>query len=380
LAHVFISYSRVDQAYVKQLADHLSGLGLDVWYDYEIDAGEPFGPRIQAAIDDCCIFLPVLTPASAASKWVRREIGYADILNKPIMPLMLAPCNRPIEVSLLQYEDVTGGTMPPARLVDRLRAVAAGPPVVVPGTTSAVRPASAVRSAASAPVRTGLAARRPVQPVHHEPMVEPGRDEWVAPADPARFWTAVRMDPVEIALPGGVGRTIRAYRKTDDNADGEVPSFLTANDRLLLFHDPANLVAFVRTNAEHSMAAVSDWWRVRRHVRVEHIVASDDDTYELDLVVENLRGGTDAWVPSLIIKAGEIGRDLGYALQLDLVASALAASSPLDDIDDALRNATLGGWRAVVARRRLRKVPAQQTALAWRTIIGKISAAVDWRD
>jgi hypothetical protein len=32
------------------------------------------------------------------------------------------------------------------------------------------------------------------------------------------------------------------------------------------------------------------------------------------------------------------------------------------------------------AKRRLKKIGAQQAALGWRTIIGKISAAVDWRD
>ncbi len=106
----------------------------------------------------------------------------------------------------------------------------------------------------------------------------------------------------------------------------------------------------------------------------------EDDTYELDLVVENLRGGPDAWDSALILKAGEVARDLGFALRIDPVVIALAAGSPLDDLDEALRSAEAGGIGGLFAKRKLRKIPAQQSSLAWRTIIGKISAAADWRD
>ena len=53
--------------------------------------------------------------------------------------------------------------------------------------------------------------------------------------------------------------------------------------------------------------------------------------------------------------------------------------SPLDDLDEALRSAAAGGVGSFFGRRRLRKIGAQQATLGWRTIIGKISAAVDWR-
>ncbi len=106
----------------------------------------------------------------------------------------------------------------------------------------------------------------------------------------------------------------------------------------------------------------------------------EDDTYELDLVVENLRGGPDAWDAPLILKAGEVARDVSFALRIDPVMVALSAGSPLDDLDDALRSAGNGGIGSLFAKRKLRKIPAQQSSLAWRTIIGKISAAADWRD
>ncbi len=122
------------------------------------------------------------------------------------------------------------------------------------------------------------------------------------------------------------------------------------------------------------------WSDLVKRVKAEDIVPLDDDRYELDLVVENLRGGPDAWDPPLILRAGELARDLSYALRIDTVVVAMSAGSPLDDLDEALRAVEDGGVGAFFAKRRLRKIPAQQSSLAWRTVIGKISAVAQWRD
>jgi hypothetical protein len=284
------------------------------------------------------------------------------------------------------------------------------------------------------------------------------------------LWADVRIDPVEIALPGGVGYTLRAYRKAgefaasesdepdlddyevasaavhrrrraetpdeevelpeedleldedeadeegddldedeeeeeeeeeeededdlDDDeedeeedeedeaarADEEIPVFLGGKGKVYLFHSPDKLVEFVKSGVEHDLSQLDSWADLVRRVRTEDIDPIDDDRYELDLVVENLRGGPDAWDAPLILKAGELARDLGFALRLDPVMIALSSGSPLDDLDEALRKAETGGMGSFFAKRRLRKIPAQQSSLAWRTVIGKISAAADWRD
>ena len=80
------------------------------------------------------------------------------------------------------------------------------------------------------------------------------------------------------------------------------------------------------------------------------------------------------------MKAGELARDLGYGLRLDSVVAALTPGSPLDKLDEAVRRTETGGISALLAKRKLRKVGGDGAALAWRTIIGKISAVVDWRD
>lgn len=266
------------------------------------------------------------------------------------------------------------------------------------------------------------------------------------------LWDEVRISPVEIAMPGGVGLTLRAYRKAseltpteidtdadedpfdareraaaaaradedevivdeeyqallaaddDDPAgkkdgdveepdpadfedepaaeadDEEVPVFLSHRGRLLTFKSPESLVSFIRSGAPHDMAQLDTWATVAERVQSSDVDPLPEDRYELDLVVENLRGGHDTWDLPLLIAAGEVARDLGHALRLKPVILALAPGSPLDDLDESLRKAETGGVSGYLGRRRLRKIGAQQASLGWRSIIGKISAAVDWRD
>ena len=271
------------------------------------------------------------------------------------------------------------------------------------------------------------------------------------------LWDDVRIEPVEIALPAGVGLTLRAFRKAseltptetaveeedpfdarkgpgshdsahDDDeeevivdeefqallaegddedadsakssseepdpadfedekddeeekaADEDVPMFLSHKGRLLAFKTPESLVSFIRSGAPHDLAQLDSWATLADRVQSTDIDPSPDDRYELDLVVENLRGGHDSWDLSLLIAAGEVARDLGYALRLKPVILALSPGSPLDDLDEALRSAENGGMGGFFGRRRLKKIGAQQASLGWRSVIGKISAAVDWRD
>ncbi|MEJ3742091.1 DNA primase [Actinomycetes bacterium KLBMP 9797] len=166
----------------------------------------------------------------------------------------------------------------------------------------------------------------------------------------------------------------------DDEEAEEVPVFLSHKGRVLLFKSTESLVSFVRSGAPNDLAQLDTWNELRERLQPADVTPSDEDSYELDLVVENLRGGHDTWDPNLLIQAGEAARDLSYALRLRSVLAALSPGSPLDDLDEALRSAAKGGLGGFRARRRMKKIGAQQASVGWRTIIGKISAAVDWRD
>ncbi len=171
-----------------------------------------------------------------------------------------------------------------------------------------------------------------------------------------------------------------ADESTAQADDEEVPMFLSHKGRLLAFKTPESLVSFIRSGAPHDLAQLDTWATLADRVQSTDIDPQPDDRYELDLVVENLRGGHDTWDLPLLIAAGEVARDLGHALRLKPVILALAPGSPLDDLDESLRSAESGGMGGFFGRRRLKKIGAQQASLGWRSVIGKISAAVDWRD
>ncbi|MFI2649321.1 MULTISPECIES: DNA primase [Micromonospora] len=168
--------------------------------------------------------------------------------------------------------------------------------------------------------------------------------------------------------------------EADAAGDEEVPVFLTHRGKLLLFKTPESLVSFIRSGAPNDLSQLDSWNELSERVEPADVAPLDEDTYELDLVVENLRGGHDAWDPTLLIEAGEIARDLAYALRLPAVLDMLSAGSSLDDLDEALRASVNGGIGGFMGRRRLKKIGAQTASLGWRTIVGKISAVVDWRD
>jgi hypothetical protein len=164
-------------------------------------------------------------------------------------------------------------------------------------------------------------------------------------------------------------------------ADGEeVPLFLSHKGKLLLFKSAEGLVDYVKSGGPTDLAQLPEWSELAATLSVDEVEPAEDDTYELDLVVENLRGGHDAWDANLVLSAGEVARDLAYALRLDGVLTMLSPGSPLDNLDEALRAASAGGVGGFLAKRRVRKIGAQQASLGWRTVIGKISGAVDWRD
>lgn len=120
LGHVFISYSRRDQDYARQLADQLRANSFAVWIDDRIDYGDRWFKEIEQAIVDCAAITVIMTPESHESEWVHREILIAKREKKPIFPLLLKGQEFGILIDI-QYADVRSGQMPPDGFYIRLR-------------------------------------------------------------------------------------------------------------------------------------------------------------------------------------------------------------------------------------------------------------------
>lgn len=127
MGHIFISYSRKNQHYARQLADLLLGLGFDVWIDDQIDYGDRWHRVIFKAIKECAALIVIMTPASNDSEWVEKEYLYADELRKPVFPLLLEGDRFPYFVNC-QYADVRSGHLPGNDFIRHLEVVTARKP------------------------------------------------------------------------------------------------------------------------------------------------------------------------------------------------------------------------------------------------------------
>ncbi|MBK9927539.1 MAG: TIR domain-containing protein [Anaerolineales bacterium] len=85
----FISYSREDKAMQERIVRELRERGVNVWVDIEnLIPGTPAWEReIERSIRNSSGIVVLLSPGSASSEWVRREISFAEENNKRIFPV-----------------------------------------------------------------------------------------------------------------------------------------------------------------------------------------------------------------------------------------------------------------------------------------------------
>ena len=100
MAQVFTSYSRRDTETVDTIVEKMSQAGISVWIDRsEIKAGNTWRVQIVKAIDTSQAFVLMLSPNSAASDNVRREIDLSFDSERKIFAMMLDPV-RPIPAEI----------------------------------------------------------------------------------------------------------------------------------------------------------------------------------------------------------------------------------------------------------------------------------------
>ena len=93
----FVSHSTSDDSFVAEMESFLRAAGFEeVFNDVSaIRPDEKFWPEIEKGITSCDTFVVVITSASNASEWVKREIEYARGLSKKIIPVWIEDCPIP---------------------------------------------------------------------------------------------------------------------------------------------------------------------------------------------------------------------------------------------------------------------------------------------
>src|SRR5688500_2352387 len=110
MAQIFISYSRKDIGFVRQLAGDLEKAGYDVWWDLtDLRGGDDWPRVIPAAIESSQFAIVVLSPDSAVSDWVQKEYMQALRLRKKIIPILLKPGPVPFALNTINFVNFTSG-------------------------------------------------------------------------------------------------------------------------------------------------------------------------------------------------------------------------------------------------------------------------------
>ena len=100
LTDIFISYSRQDSAFVKQLTEKLNNARLDVWIDWEdIPYSANWWDEISQAVAGASAFVCVLSDDYFVSDTCRAELKLAEEANKRIIPVYYKDFNRKLNNS-----------------------------------------------------------------------------------------------------------------------------------------------------------------------------------------------------------------------------------------------------------------------------------------
>jgi len=114
VGYAFVSYSRNDLAIQQRILAALRERGISVWVDTEnLVPGTPNWERtIENGIKGCGAIIVLLSPTASKSEWVLREVIYADVHQKHIIPVLIDGNDRSsIPFHLISYQrvDLTKG-------------------------------------------------------------------------------------------------------------------------------------------------------------------------------------------------------------------------------------------------------------------------------
>jgi len=107
MSDAFISYARVDQAFVQRLHEGLVERDLEAWVDWrDIPVSAEWRAEIHAAIDAADALVFVVSPESIGSAVCLEELDHANEQNKRIVPVvcrMADPAKAPDTLSAIQW-------------------------------------------------------------------------------------------------------------------------------------------------------------------------------------------------------------------------------------------------------------------------------------
>ncbi len=116
--YVFVSYRHADLERIAPTLRMIAGWGVPLWYDRGIPGGAEWNAFIEQRIERCDRVLLFVSPAAVASKYVRREVKFADVVDKRIVSVVAEPTRLAAGLRMLlsayQMLDASAANFPAA--------------------------------------------------------------------------------------------------------------------------------------------------------------------------------------------------------------------------------------------------------------------------
>lgn len=87
----FVSYSHADIGLVRSVLKAAEDHGIPLWWDAQIPGGSEWDAELENRIERCSGVVLFLSDKAVNSKYVRREVKYADAIGKKILAIELNP-------------------------------------------------------------------------------------------------------------------------------------------------------------------------------------------------------------------------------------------------------------------------------------------------
>ncbi len=140
---IFISHSHTDDAFVDMLSARLHEHGYITWVDHmDIPGGQHWDDVVEQQLNAADLLLLVLTPAAIASQEVKAEWSYFRDKKKAIVPVLLAACEPPLRLRMLQFIDFTQGQVDERAFKQLLKSLPKPPPPTDLDATQMIRQTS----------------------------------------------------------------------------------------------------------------------------------------------------------------------------------------------------------------------------------------------
>jgi TIR domain len=85
--YIFLSYAHKNRDFAEVVMNFLGSAGASFWWDDGIEPGSIWDEALEERISNCTVLMPCVSADYQSSKYCRRELKFADLLSKPILPV-----------------------------------------------------------------------------------------------------------------------------------------------------------------------------------------------------------------------------------------------------------------------------------------------------